>query len=169
MIVVQEIITAWSKHSRGGLPAAARNAVPETYPLASLPVLPPEAACLHHTIVFLEANDFEHPEEQITSYTLTNEYRIGCVSIALTGEPVQVTYTYDMGCGGAPGRYGLPQPAFALHRNEWGQILYNGRFPNDYTWTYRKHVCNIGVFEQVDRNLFLQGAPKHRQDRLVDV
>jgi hypothetical protein len=169
MILVQEIITTWTKRSRGGPLAAARNAVPETYPLASLPVLPPQAACLHHTIVFGEANDFAHPKEQVISYTPREELRFGCVSITPIGDQVQVIYTYDMGCGGAPQRYGLPQLAFTLHRNEWGQILYNGRFPNDYIWTYRKHVCNIGVFDQVKAEVFVQLSPKHHHDRLVDV
>src|SRR5262249_23727182 len=122
-----------------------------------------------HAIVFDEANGFAHPAEQIISYSLREEYCFGCVSITPIGDQVRVIYTYDMGCGGAPQRYGLPQPAFTLHRNQWGQILYNGRFPNEYTWMYQKHVCNIGVFDTVEQNAFVQMSPKHRQDRLVDV
>jgi hypothetical protein len=169
MILVQEITTVWSKASRGGPLAAIRNAVPETYPLAFFAVSPPQVSCLYHTIGFDEANDFAYPKEQLVSYTLTQELRFGCVSISPMGDQVQVIYTYDMGCGGAPQRYGLPQLAFSLPLNQWGQILYNGRFPEEYTWTYRKYVYNIGVFDRVDKNVFVQLPPKHRQDRLVDV
>ena len=169
MILVQEITTIWSKDSRGGPLAATRNAVPETYPLASFVALPSQVACLYHTIIFSEANDFADLKEQLISYMLTQELRFGCVSITPIDEQLQVIYTYDMGCGGAPQRYGLPQLAFSLPPNQWGQILYNGRFPEEYTWTYRKFVYNIGVFDTVEENVFVQIVPKHRHDRLVDV
>jgi hypothetical protein len=164
MILVQEITTIWSKQSRGGPLAAARKCGARNLSACLRTYAPTAGGLPAHTIAFGEATDFAHPREQVMSYTLTEELRFGCVSITPIGDQVQVIYTYDMGCGGAPQRYGLPQLAFTLHQNEWGQILYNGHFLEEYTWTYRKHVCNIGVFEQVEAEVFVRRPPKHCHD-----
>ena len=71
-------------------------------------------------------------------------------------------------CGGAPRRAGL-QRTFHLQINEWGQIVYNGRFSDrdEGSWWYEKKVVNVGLFERLIPSMFISEAPTYRYEAMA--
>src|SRR5690349_5686419 len=61
ILVVQAIHTEWSKESRGGLQATARNTVPETAPLTLPQHLDPDVSYVIHHHFYSEATGFTQP------------------------------------------------------------------------------------------------------------
>ena len=157
MIILQEIITHWTKQSRGAERAARRHAVPDILPLPSFSAPPVEPAVVHQLMIYREANGFQNPEQKVNHPTLdrNNQLRSGCVVIHQQQDLIEVVYAYDMNCGGAPERTSFPRKVLALQKNTWGRIQYNGRFVNQRgEWTYRHTSVNIGYFDHKSLGAF---------------
>src|SRR5689334_16711372 len=99
MIIVQEIITIWTKASRGGVGAARRNRVPRILPL---PPVPPDAAVVHHVVTFSERDGFEPSPARCEALPVLPE-RFRCVRLAWDGAALSAAYQWLPECG-APGR-----------------------------------------------------------------
>jgi hypothetical protein len=165
IVIVQSIKSVWTKQSRGGRLAVARNMVAEALavPLRGLSA---DERFIFHSIVYDESNHFAAPV--INSVGVVESLRLltGCVQIERVDGRVLARYEYDTRCG-APSRAKRPGAhvgqSFELLPGEHGRIVYNGRFSDD-EWRYEKRVLNVGRFAQPIERAFLQAQPK----RLID-
>jgi hypothetical protein len=143
--VVQRVRTEWTKASRGGEAATARNAAPIAFPLFST-----EAPALHD-VVMAEHAAFspEHtlrpdlPDESELELRLVE----GRLRVRISPSP-----------WGMPRRHRRP-PAVYLEPGRWLRWQINYRFGMDYGWEYRLETWNI-AFGVSDPGTFL-GTPDH--------
>lgn len=151
MIVIQRITTFWTKKSRGGKGAIARNAVPEAL---TLPSFAASAELVVHKVVFDESNAFRRKAE-IQKLTMANDWELNPVRLRLLGDQIQVRCMF----GGAPERW--PRQAFVLSYGQWGRLAYNRRFADSYdgSWRYEKEVFNVAFADQVRRRQFFDTEP----------
>ncbi len=161
LLVIQEICTEWTKASRGAPRATLRNAVPENVVLSDASRGNCGSAGLYHRLCYGEWNDFSSPVESLANVELGEEMLFGCVRIYPLEDPPRVVFAYDMAHGGAPERESRLETAFELQRNAWGRVVYNGRFSEGYesVWTYRKTVCNIGLFDCYNAKVLVDSGP----------
>lgn len=164
VLIVQEVVTHWSKASRGAPGAVARNGVPDTL-VVPVPggLADPFTVVVHHSD-FPEARAFKKVNESVSLAEPTAELTLGCVWIVPDPELTQVTYHYDFS-GGLPERWSQPRSK-CLSVGEWGQVLYNGRFSLGWHcfWSYTKRVVNVGLFEHPVQAAFDQSPAKFRMD-----
>jgi hypothetical protein len=171
VIVVQRVVTEWSKRSRGGDAARRRAAVPRAYPLPNGrgAVAGPGPAVLVHQIMAREENDFAPQEaarihELLPPTDILHREHIAGVFLRSDGDRVVV-----IGCPdprGAPERFGHPRTLFALGRGEHSAWLVNFRF-TDRTgaWYYQHWSVNVAHVEAPPAaDLFLWTTPT----RIVD-
>jgi hypothetical protein len=168
VIVVQQILTHWSKASRGGKGAVKRNAVPE---VACLPLNRVEQrglTLLHHKLAFYEPN-FSRPKEEISLNPTLLPHVVGCVKIDYGKEVAIASFRFGAECGGAPLR-GWARKTLYIAEGEWGQILYNGRFANrvsGWWWWYEKMVVNVGLFSELPEDVFTRCPPTYRVSEMA--
>ena len=147
MTVVQEITVWWTKRSRSAPGAAVRNAVPEMFDLPFRPATMGRFDVVHHVVLIREWFGFDHPEETVEGHAVTagGDFRLGCVRVEPGPDVVEVVYTYDFVCGGAPERTTRPRPVLRLRAGQWGRVVYNGRFEDRRSgeWLYKKVVANV--------------------------
>lgn len=166
MIVVQRVVTEWSKRSRGGETARRRAGVPRAYPL---PSTMPGPAVLVHQIMAREENDFAPQEAARTHDVLPpadilHREHIGGVFLRPDGDRVVV-----IGCPdprGAPERFGHPRTLFTLGRGEHSAWLVNFRFTDQTgAWYYQHWSVNVAHADAPPAaDLFLRATPA----RIVD-
>lgn len=159
ILVVQHIMTSWGKEARGGKGAVLRNAVPDAAKLPLSSLKPDELTFLSHYLRFNAQPT--GPHERIFIENPTFPLVVGGVIINPAAEAVLARFRYTFACG-APDR-GWMQKTLRIAANEWGQIIYNGRFSADEAgWWYEKHVINVGWFERLTPHVFTREAPTHR-------
>lgn len=167
MLIVQDLVTNWSKASRGAPGAVLRNRVPST---VTVPLEEPPSErflVVLHRLAFPEVRGFERSSEQLTYCEPQDELILGCVRIYPDPERTQVIYHYDL-AGGQPERWS--QPRFKdLKLGEWGQVSYNGRFNLGWEshWHYEKHVVNVGLFEHLQRDGFTHSPCRFQMSDLA--
>ena len=162
LVIVQQINTHWTKASRGGESAGRRNAVPEIACVPIERIAGEPHSLVHHRISYGERSGFAHPREEICINPTIAPLVVGCVTIGYTDHEARAAFYYERGCGGAPER-GWAQQTIHLAVNEWGQIVYNGRFGGwDCGWWYEKTVVNIGLFEHITSDVFTRRKPDYR-------
>jgi len=88
---------------------------------------------------------------------------VGCVTIERTEGAVSVNFRYKAHCAGAPNR-SWTRKTLVITGRQWGQIVYNGRFPYSWQadWWYEKMVINVGLFERLTPDLFIHTEPTYR-------
>ena len=158
--VVQKLTTSWNKDSRGKEGAAKRNSTPSELriPLTSRPA---EGKLLLHQVTYSswQSSDFDKPLESFELLEPKRPFRIGSVTVEFVPTGLHVIYCYTPEDVGAPYRTDFPRE-FDLKPKEWLQIVHNGRFSNEGFWYYDKTVINVGLFEQLDAEVFLHSQPK---------
>jgi hypothetical protein len=172
MILVQHIISSWSKASRGGPSAVLRNAVPEALPLPNVAVNKRGNALIQHTASYGEGNDFAAPSHDSLTAESAGVIRIGCVRVEPLDGGARVAFEYDFRVAGMPPRDTHPRAwakaDFGLAVGEWGRVLYNGRFPSDEGgWWYQKTVVNVGCYDAVRADVFVSTRPLYTTDRMA--
>jgi hypothetical protein len=161
------IRTTWSKASRGGAAAAARNMVPET---SIIPNWPPqsEPVTLVHTLEFAEINQFASPIHTNVKITAGIEkFRLHSIALYPASEAIRVAAEWLL-LAGAPQRRPIANLA-ELSAQNWMQIRYNLRSGLDDGWTYYKYVFNIGFFTSVPPEDFTMTVPKTSKSFLADL
>ena len=165
LLVVQEIIVTWTKKSRGGAMAAQRNAIPEAFPLPSVPDIKYSSALVHNKVTFYKG---AHHHITVEALLQKNVYW-GCTSAYWDGTHIVVTFSYNRNCGGAPDRIAFPRKVLTLALGTWGRVRHNGRFSGiEGQWTYQKTVLNIGYFDNLTENVFLT-KPQRVFSEMADV
>jgi len=157
-VVVQALVTRWTKESRGGPGAALRNATPTAL---SLPAEQTRAGEVRvHGVAFDERTGFE-PTSTLTVCNLIEFHRV-VPGLELRAEAgtlrVRFIWTYFLG---APRRsHGR---AIRLLPGQWCRLIYNGRHGLDRTWAYESTVLNV-AYGPVDPSAFLDSEPLETQD-----
>lgn len=159
MIVVQRLVTHWTKASRGAPAASARNATPEALALPAA-LLSAEAACLHHAVDFREGRAFQ-PEERAGTDGHVSPMApwLGkpcSVRFDLAPGRLDVSFRRDSDLGDGSGR--PPDgPCFVLAPGQWGRVAFNGVFGDHDTgeWYYEKEVFNVAHVDAATADLFL--------------
>jgi hypothetical protein len=161
VVVVQQILTSWSKKSRGGEGAVKRNAIPEVAPVPMHCIKTERLTLLHQSLSYSEWDGFA-PREKIEVNPTLRPVVIGGVTVNDDDEVAVASFQYNLGCG-APER-GWARKTLRIAEGEWGQILYNGRFapPWEGPWWYEKMVVNIGLFSHLSSGVFTHCAPTCR-------
>ena len=173
VIIVQQIESEWSKAARGGARAVRRNAVSEAAKVPLHQIQTSGLIFLHHKLCYFERDNFQTPHEEITTNPTVRPLAVGCVTVddCVTineyADGVSAKFAYTERCGGAPTRRGMQKTlTFAL--NEWGQIVYNGRFSNwEDSWRYEKMTVNIGVFDPLSNSVFTRRPPTARYSAMA--
>jgi hypothetical protein len=170
IVVAQHIRTKWTKASCGGEDAVRRNGVPEA---ANVPVqrIPKGNLILvHHVLQYREADGFRQPKEEIRVNPALQMLALGCVTVYHTTDEVIATFRYNYDSGCKPNR-GWARKTLRLTLNEWGQIVYNGRFVPGWDgdqW-YRKTVVNVGMVERLTPGLFTREEPTCRFSAMAEL
>lgn len=170
MVVVQRIVTSWTKRSRGGALAALRNRTPEALVLPKA-LVATSARCLHHDVWFEERDAFnERAETSAEGVVCAYSRRVSTAcSIQLNQEKdgLSVLFSPEGDCG-LPAR---TKEAFLLKMGDWGRVAFNGRFVDCDTggWWYEKKIFNIGCFEAIAESVFLTAPPDREILRMADL
>jgi hypothetical protein len=159
LIVLQRISTIWTKVSRGGAGATARNATPEVLELPPLAGVPAEGFILHD-IAYREDDDFQSPSEQFEQHEQTDPIRLDCLEFAVDDHALVVTLVWEQGRG-APRRPPFPRTVLSFRPGQWGRISYNFRCAGERDWIYEKCVMSIGLFPAYSSRLFLEKEPAY--------
>jgi hypothetical protein len=160
LIVIQSICTSWTKVSRGGVNASARNHTPEVLVLP-MPASPcPDDVFLLHTVLYSETNLFQQPIQRLEQKVQTNPFRYDCLNCLLTENTLDMTIEWEQSKG-VPRRPAFLRKGFSLQEHQWGRVIYNLRLSGEDHWAYEKRVLNIGFFAQFSPTLFLETEPVH--------
>lgn len=161
--VVQCIDTDWTKQSRGAPGANKRNAIPHALrlPLEQRP--PGECSLIEHSSSFYESRGFEDPLLSVSfeSIKLGQTIRYGAVHVQKEADRLRVSWIYTPEDAGAPLRPQKKKDVFELALNQWGRVIYNGRFSGmeGSFWWYHRKVLNIGAFDQPAASAFVATEP----------
>jgi hypothetical protein len=157
MIVFQEIVTTWTKASRGGEGAQARNGVPETY---SLPDewrgTPTIETFFHQRIHYVEYYNFTKPNItlEVSAFPLDRWVHLnGGLALRLYPDGLAIEWRWT-GSVGAPERSSYPRRIAMLKSGQWAKLRYNGRMGHSNYWMYRKSVVYIGVVNVYTPSIF---------------
>ena len=153
IVVIQKLITRWTKESRGGPAADARNATPSALPIPGAP--PGAAGILLHTITFFERDRFApDPTYSVIQWDEAVQL-IPDLEVRLDETALRVRYRYSYSLG-APER---PSGGVThVGPQQWCRVLHNGRVSFDRGWSYQNTVVNI-AHGAVERSTFLESAP----------
>jgi hypothetical protein len=167
--IIQSITTDWDKQSRGAPGAIKRNAIPEALliPLEKCPRVP--YALLEHVVVFSQWRNFDDPQPTISVEAFEPEETIRrrCARIQKLASGLRVSWNYTPQDAGMPLRPSKKNDLFDLSLNQWGRVLYNGRFSEEGGWWYRKTVLNIGLFENPVASVFIETSPIVVMDKMA--
>lgn len=179
LLIIQEIKLKWTKQSRGAPNATRRNAVPSTLSLSNF--TPPKSTVtsphiLHHQTVFDEAQNFD-PHETLNIHEVdppNRHFKFGCLHPHFSPQMVEISFDYTSSCGGAPDRSAPAQTVLKLQSNEWGQIIYNGRFSLGYSgdWYYQQFTFKIALLDEwasEHRAIFTDTTPIKTYKNMADL
>ncbi|MBN1910332.1 MAG: hypothetical protein JW818_11375 [Pirellulales bacterium] len=158
----------WTKASRGGDGARIRNALPDALPL---PLEAFTAPWTLHSIYYHESNDFTK-EEVIKKTDSPDVLGIRVLRFKLCNRQLAVSFLHDSANAALVDRIQvdlqgneiLEVDAFVLEPEQWGQLVYNGRFVDMDTgnWWYEHTVFNIGLGLKPAKDLFRSTRPASR-------
>lgn len=155
MLIIQEIVTRWTKESRGAPGATLRNQVPEflSVPMPREPMT--DESWIYQKSIFDEYRKFEEPFEQLDVITPFKLSKFGIADISEREIGVLVDINYGA-WEGAPRRDFLKKKAFQLDLNDVGKINYNWRIAYDEGgWAYQKTVINMALLNDFVPEIFI--------------
>ena len=160
LIVIQSICTSWTKASRGGANATARNRTPDALELPAFVPSSSQKSVLLHTVIYSEQHHFQQPIQRLEQNELTDPFWHECFKLSLVEKMLRVTPEWERSKG-VPRRLAFLRQGFSLHDPQWGRVIYNQRISWDDYWEYQKQVINLGFFSPSFRTMFLETEPTH--------
>ncbi|NNJ25275.1 hypothetical protein LzC2_13450 [Planctomycetes bacterium LzC2] len=169
-MIVQHIDVGWTKASRGGPGAVARNCVPEAL---LLPPDRPRYDGLHttrlHQVRFGERNGFAAPlTESLEALGAEAAVRLGNAMISRSGSDVTLQIDWRAGVP-RRGRGNLyhpgpdPEPELVVLPGQWARAVYNLRNTgmDCGRWWYERHTVNVANLDPAaaPANLFTRSEP----------
>jgi len=183
LIVVQRITVQWSKTTRSGPHAIARNRIAEAYPLPEGPFPPlAETTLALQTTYGSAASGFapRHGTLEFQPYPGTLRHvaegwfqltdNEGEIRLRLEGDSLHVRVAMLRNYAPRP----PSQFVATASVGEWVRFAANGRnpFPNTAERSqtqYRKDTINVALLERYARRVFVDKAPVREQRHLVDL
>jgi hypothetical protein len=164
MIIVQELETWWTKHSRGAPAAHLRNATPKALPVPM--GVDRKQPFLLHSVRFDETESFS-PRALAASPAVSLERPARCIELRehAPGKLV-VTFAWNGMCGAPRRPRGAP---IQLREGTWCRISYNGRHGSDDAWWYFSAIVNVAFATEPDANVFLNSGPVAVSEHLEDL
>lgn len=171
IILIQRLVTIWTKKSRGAPGSIRRNAVPDAIVLPVNRFAGTRFTLLEHDVIFHERSEFENPQEKSSVFDSLGQQgrkKFGCVEVSKTDGGLQVSWSYDSRDAGLPDR-ARTQADSALGLNSWARVVFNGRYSMDWEggWWYEKKVVNVGFFSTLSETVFKDSAPEITIDRMT--
>lgn len=165
MIVVQRIVTSWTKATRGAEGREARARLPKGYPLPEA-VLRSNAACVRHQLSRGAHDNYRLTEVVEEDSAVRVRKGSTPTAIAFTERDGHMEVSFVTGGDeGAPRRRAAP---IVLAKGTWGRARYNGRFSSfDEPW-YEDKIVNIAYGVPAVAALFT-GEPSVVLEALVDL
>jgi hypothetical protein len=165
MIVVQRIVTSWTKATRGAEGREARARLPKAYPIPEA-IARSSAACVRHQVSRSAHDDYRLIElvEEDAAARVRKDSRPTAITLVERDGHLEVAFVVG-GDEGAPRRRAAP---ILLPTGAWGRARYNGRFSSfDEPW-YEEKVLNIAYGMSPVSTLFV-GEPGVLLEALVDL
>lgn len=158
MILVQKLITVWTKASRGGAGATVRNATPKALQIPYRGDASPDSV-LFQQVRYDEYFNFS-PRETVTIGPLAAlRDSADELDLQLEDGVLRVVFAWNERCG-APRR--PSSRAIRIRQGQWCCLLYNGRRPYESFWHFETTIVNIGI--DVDDDAFTSSAPLETSD-----
>lgn len=155
-IVIQSICTSWTKASRGGVNASARNRTPEIFKLPAQAISSSSKnTYLLQELFYEERNNFQQPEEKLKKIETTDPLIYDCFRLSLHENTLRVIFEWEHSTE-APSRLDFPGTEISLQDHQWIRVIYNSR-SSVGGWAYKKRVFNIGFLSPAS----LKEAPTH--------
>jgi len=153
VLVVQRVVTTWTKESRGGPEAARRSATPSALPLPVMPAA--ESGAVVHFVTLAEQRAFAPTEEAAVCQFADLPRFVPELELRADGDDLQIRFVWG-GPVGAPER--ARGAVTRLRPGEWCRVLHNGRFPEESTWSYQSTVLNVA--NGASRLTFVETSPR---------
>jgi hypothetical protein len=169
-LIIQSICTTWTKQSRGGIHATARNQTPETVEIPVFALLIPDDTLLLHTTHYYERNLFQKPWEKIDLQQPTESdqtFRYNCLKLTRTENSLAATLEWEH-IRGKPRRLDFLRTGYTIHPDQWCQVAYNIRIAEEET-VYKKYILNVGFAASYSPTLFLDTSPAHTYRDIVQL
>lgn len=160
LVLLQNICTIWTKASRGGANAAARNGTPDAFELPALAFSLPENPFLLHEVVYTERNHFQRPMEKLEPREPTDPFWYDCLQLSLKNQVLTVMLEWERS-EGVPRRPTFPRIAWSLQPGQWGRVIYNLRHAGEDHWIYKKYAISIGLLHSYSPSIFLEAGPMY--------
>lgn len=153
-LAIQRIVTNWTRDSRGGKKASARNETPEALPLPITSEVGHDV--LLHDVRYREGQDFKYSSTCVES-DFESLIRMEPLYIYTSADSVKLRFVWTRVECGAPERecFNL----FELGSGQWGRFICNGRFGDDCMWHYHKTVFNIALTKKINDIVFISTPP----------
>ena len=160
LIVLQSVCTIWTKASRGGASALARNRTPDAVELPSSVFQCSDDVFFLHEVAYTENNHFQQPLERQVQQKQTNPCWYNCLQFSPSENALSVTLAWERS-EGVPRRSPFPRTAWSFQKDQWGRIIYNLRNLGEDRWIYKKYVISLGFFHSFSLRIFLEAKPAH--------
>lgn len=152
-IIVQRVTTTWTKASRGGAGATARNQAPVAFRL------PPGAAW--HTVGMAEEDQFEPAHEAGAAVP-----EFVCEELGVRIDGGQLSMLPQVPASWMPGRHRRP-PRQSVAPGAWLRWSVNYRLGLDRGWTYGLVTWNVAFRAQSCGRELFGGDPPHAVSELA--
>jgi hypothetical protein len=151
-VVVQQITLVWTKPSRGGPAAVARNRLPRAYTM----VLSDAAFVYQRHSITQDRGVFDRRiVEEYSAATVPRTARDLTLSLTSAGLRVDLRWTAHMGM--PPRR--PKTPALELRLGEYGRVVTNGRHTSHDDQHYTRDIYNIAVCQDFTEDAFTALEP----------
>jgi hypothetical protein len=174
MLLIQHIKLHWNKDCRGAPHSVTRSQMPKSHELPQTffdynPLGYPS----HYMYLIQRKNGLDKKINRIDTLTDHENERIGATEILKQGINYEIRYRYDFHGYAIPERHKydphecvykpLNESAMVLKENEYGRIIYNGRY-RDYDtgqWYYEMDIVNVIYIskDKVSLNIFTDNEP----------
>jgi len=168
VVLVQVIVTVWTKASRGAQGAALRHAVPEAMAIPAAVSATSEPSVIRHDVRYKEQQGFRTPTaSSVRRESLRGTIHEHNLAISLDDGSLRVDLAWTWG---APMRHPV-RGIMTLAPDKWGQVHFNYRISGGYDahWVYAQSVANIGLFVQPNPSIFLATQPTKRYANMADL
>jgi hypothetical protein len=159
-ITLQSICTKWSKASRGGSYAYARNHTPEALLLPDFSLSHTPNTFFLHNVLYSERNYFQQPTQHAIEKPFTDPLYYDCLRLSIVKNMLHIVFEWERSRG-TPRRTSFLRTTYLLQNEQWMRIVYNVRLANEESWEYRKYVFNLSFFSPSLLTTFLATKPSH--------
>lgn len=164
-VYVQEVITMWTKSSRGAPESVTRNALPDAFELSEDMLTRFETSKGYSRVILREWNDFR-VDHTVQPFDQQNQYRWPSLSIKFRNNDIIIAqYKYANSLEGVPTRSEKSAVSHELERDKLLQVKFNSRnsWPTG-EWYYQLKTFNILLTGTPSSTMFTMTPVKQVHD-----